>query len=154
MDSLRAVILSELESEIRAFTDNYPIHSILLANRSGEIIVNSNASISSLAVGENLSNVDEDFFNSAYKSKTFRKPASFDGNHQLLLYGKPLIDDFNSSAGVVVLVKDLSPIFEIVDSKVAGFTTMQSILTVKEQDRAIYLSPLKNVADSLAPDGV
>lgn len=154
MDSLRAAILLEIESEIRVFTDNYPIHSVLLTNSSGEIIVNSNSSISSLAVGKNLSDLDEEFFNSAISSKIFRKPESFDGDQQLLLYGVPLIDDYNSSAGTVVIVKDLDPIFEIVDTKVAGFKTMQSILTVKEQDRALYLSPLKNVADSLAPDGV
>jgi hypothetical protein len=61
MDSLRAAVLYKIESDLRSFVENYPIHAVLLTDLNGEVIFNSNNSISSLSKGENLATLDEKF---------------------------------------------------------------------------------------------
>ncbi len=152
-DSLKSAILYDIESDLRSFVENYPIDAVLLTDLNGDIIFNSNNSISSLSVGENFKNLDEDFYDLCMTSATFNKPEIY-GENELVLYGMPLIDDYNSPAGLLVLAKSMDPIYEIISSNSTGFKSYESILTVQDGNQALYLSPLIQMADSLAPSSV
>jgi len=153
MDSLKSVVLYKIEADMRSFVENYPIHAVLLTDQNGEVIFNSNNSIESLSVGENLRTNDEDFYNSSINTATFKKPEKY-GDNELVLYGMPLIDDYNTPAGLLVLVKNMEPIYEIVESNTTSYETYESILTAQNENQALFLSPLKFVSDSLAPSSV
>ena len=153
MDSLRTAILYEIEVDLRSFVSNYPIHAVLLTDLNGEVIFNSNNSIESLSIGDNLKELDDDFYNSAINKATFNKPGEY-GEENLVLYGMPLIDDYNSPAGLLVLVKNMEPILTVVNSNHSDFKSYESILTAQSENQALFLSPLKYVADSLEPSGI
>jgi len=153
MDSLKSAVLYKIEADMRSFVENYPIHAVLLTDQNGEVIFNSNNSIESLSVGENLRTNDEDFYNSSINTATFKKPEEY-GDTELVLYGMPLIDDYNTPAGLLVLVKNMEPIYEIVESNTTSYETYESILTAQNENQALFLSPLKLVSDSLAPSSV
>ncbi|MGM0581100.1 MAG: PAS domain S-box protein [Bacteroidota bacterium] len=153
MDSLRSAVLYEIESDLRTFVENYPIHAVLLTNLDGEVIFNSNNSIESLSAGDNLKDLDEGFYNSSVNSASFSEPTEF-GDNELLLYGLPLIDDYNTPAGLLVLVQNMGPIYDIVKSNSTDYKSYESILTAQKENQALFLSPLKKVADSLAPSSI
>jgi PAS domain S-box-containing protein len=149
-DSLKSMITLQLEAELRPFVEKYPIEAVLLAKMDGEILFSSNSSIEKLAMGDNLGNYDEEFFKSSKKVGTFSQPLT-SGDKKIVLYGVPIIDDYNTTAGLLILVKNMAPIIDIVQSSPLDFNTDESILTVQKGNEAIFISPLKQVSDSLAP---
>jgi PAS domain S-box-containing protein len=153
MDSLKSAILYEIEVDLRSFVENYPIHAVLLTDLNGEVIFTSNAAIASLSKGDNLKSVDESFYNLAINSGSFNLPDKY-GDDELVLFGMPLIDDYNSPAGLLVLVKKMKPIYEIIKSNPTKLKSFESILTAQNENQALFLSPLKQVADSLEPSAV
>ncbi|HET8860174.1 PAS domain S-box protein [Marivirga sp.] len=153
LDSLKTATLYIMEADLRSFVENYPIDAILLTSLNGEIIFNSNKAIEDLAVGENLKDIDEDFYNLSITSAHFSKPEQF-GESELMLFGMPLIDDYNSLSGLLVLVKNMESVYEIVNSNPTDFKSFESILTAQEDNKALFLSSLKQVEDSLAPASV
>lgn len=153
VDSLKTAILYEIEADLRSFVENYPIHAVLLTDLNGEVIFNSNNSIASLSKGDNLKNLEEDFYNLAINTATFNKPNEY-GEDELVLFGMPLIDDYNSPAGLLVLVKNMESVYDIIKSNPTDYKSFESILTAQSENQALFLSPLRQVADSLKPTAV
>ncbi len=151
-DSIKAVVAFEMQSQIRKFTDNYPINSVIITNRSGDIIFNS-GSISNYAIDNNFEELHPDFFSIAMENNTFSEVFSVE-DEKLVLYGKPLIDDYNSATGALIIVKDLNPVLEIVSDKNKDYQTYESILTYQDEQKAVFVNSLRFVPDSLAPPSV
>jgi len=153
MDSLRTAVLYKIETDLRSFVENYPLHAVLITGLDGEIIFTSNNSIESLSVGDNLQDNDLDFYNASINTATFNMPKKY-GDSELVLYGVPLIDDYNSPAGLLILAKDMEPVYDIVASNSTKYKSYESILSAQSENKALFLSPLKQVSDSLAPSSV
>ncbi|MBK6263659.1 PAS domain S-box protein [Marivirga sp. S37H4] len=151
-DSLKAAVLFEMEGQLRKFIDNYPIHSILITNLSGEIIFNTTSN-GDFAVGDNLEDLQPEFYATALHNSTFSKVITTESD-KLILFGRPLIDDYNSPAGVLTIVKDMSPVLEIANSRSNDFETSESILTYQDEKKAYYVNSLRFVPDSIAPKSV
>ena len=152
-DSLNAILMFQIEKELRAFTQHYPINSILITGLDGTIIFNANPTNSDLAVDVNIKDINEDFYNAAMISGNFTQPLMF-GEEELVLYGQPLIDDYNSPAGLLILTKSMEPVRAILKAQDSNYKTFETILTVQNEQEAEILSPLKFVADSMAPSSI
>ncbi|WMN06359.1 PAS domain S-box protein [Marivirga arenosa] len=153
VDSLQSAILYEIETDIRSFVENYSIDAVMITDLSGDIIFNSNNSIEQLNTGSNIKDLNESFYKLAINSATFNTPENF-GDTEYVLYGMPLIDDYNSPAGLLIMAKKMESIYEIVNSNQTNFKSFESILTAQEDNKALYLSKLKHKNDSLAPSFV
>jgi len=153
VDSLQSAILYEIETDIRSFVENYSIDAVMITDLSGDIIFNSNNSIELLNTGSNIKDLNESFYKLAINSATFNTPEKF-GDTEYVLYGMPLIDDYNSPAGLLIMAKKMESIYEIVNSNQTDFKSFESILTAQEDNKALYLSKLKHKNDSLAPSFV
>ncbi|WNB17304.1 PAS domain S-box protein [Marivirga arenosa] len=153
VDSLQSAILYEIETDIRSFVENYSIDAVMITDLSGDIIFNSNNSIEQLNTGSNIKDLNESFYKLAINSATFNTPEKF-GDTEYVLYGMPLIDDYNSPAGLLIMAKKMESIYEIVNSNQTNFKSFESILTAQEDNKALYLSKLKHKNDSLAPSFV
>ncbi|PTB97797.1 pas/pac sensor protein [Marivirga lumbricoides] len=152
-DSVRSTVLFQMENQLRKFTDNYAIHSIFITDLSGDVLLNTSTISIDYDLGGNLKVLQPEFFEAALMANTFSKVVTVEGS-KYVLYGRPLINDYNAPAGVLVLVKDIAPVLEIIADENTEFKTSENILTYQENNQAIYLSKLRFVPDSIAPIAV
>ncbi len=153
MDSVRSVVINQMEMQLRKFTDNYPIHSIAITNLQGEIIFNTNAVNSEFDLGANINEVLPDFLENALSSPYFSNVIETEES-KIVCYGRPLVDDYNSATGTLLIFKNLSEILNIVENNNSDYQTAESLLTAQKDQSALYLSSLRFMADSLAPQSV
>ncbi len=153
MDSVRSVVVGQMEMQLRNFTDNYPIHSIAITNLQGEIIFNSNPSSAAFEIGGNITDELPDYLENALSGPHFSNIVETEDT-RIICYGKPLVDDYNSAAGTLVIFKDLSTVLEIVEQKHSDFETAESLLTSQKDQSALYISSLRFMTDSVAPKSI
>jgi PAS domain S-box-containing protein len=152
-DSVRSVILNQMEMQLRKFTDNYPIHSIAITDLRGEVIFNTNAISPEFGVGGNINDELPEFLENASRNTYFSNVLAVDDS-KIVCYGRPLVDDYNTATGVLVIINDLTSILEIVNEQYSEYETDESLLTAKHNESALYLNNLRFIADTLAPTSV
>jgi PAS domain S-box-containing protein len=153
-DSLKTTVLYNIQNEVRLFSDNYTLSGVAITDINGDVLFNSNSNLSDLSQGNNVSATFPDFFEAALIGDNFSTVVEL-GNEKHVLYGKPLIDDYNSVAGVLILVKSMTPVYELLYKKGRNdYETIESILASQDEKKVSYLSKLRFVPDSLAPESV
>lgn len=152
-DSLNNVVLFNIQNEVRSFTEYYEIGGVAIADINGQLLFNSNADYVELAVGNSVSDTLESFINDALTAEQFSKILKI-GGAEHILYGEPLIDDYNSVVGALIIIKSADPLLNIPKGKAVGdYETIESILIAQELESAVILNSRLEV-DSLAPDRI
>lgn len=153
MDSLRSLVMVDIERSLSKFTESYPLEAIILTDLNGDILYNSNAADAELSQGSSFSRLNDDFFSKITMEKAFSKVIENESGKSVY-YRLPLSNDYNSAAGSLVIQTSLKPVFDILAKNKEKGSSMETILTSLNGERAEYISPLAKVQDSIYVTGI
>ncbi len=153
-DSLNAVVLVQIQNEVKNFTESYGISGVTITNVGGNVLYNSNSNFTEFEEGNDIATRFPAFIEGALDGYYFSQTVVV-GSKSQVLYGMPLIDDYNSLAGVLILTQSMTPIYDILNKRSKNeYETIKNILAVQMGDSVLILNNPNADVDSLAPMSV
>jgi PAS domain S-box-containing protein len=150
-DSLKAATLYDIQNDLRLFTQNYAVAGVVFTDINGDILFSTASSNALLQADESFAENFPVVYERALEGNYFSHVIQ-NAEVNSIFYGKPLIDDYNSMTGVIILIKDLQYIYDILNAKTKNdYKTIESILAVQDGSDVLFQSKLNFIADSIAP---
>ena len=143
-------IREELDSSLKMYSSVYDYTNVMLANPHGEIVYVLNRTSVSGDINDSLPDLWQKAFREGkkevYISDVF-KSRSRAG--QFSVYITAPVHNFDGKfVGVIVLEVDMASIFKLVQDSTGLGETGETLIAVKQEDAALFLTPLRHDSDA------